>query len=94
MVPIPSAGIAQIIINDELAQNIMRSSEDHFIYNPQKKHLFIFGILWVVSVGLIILAATDLFRENPFTFDHVLMGFLVAGSTIATAILFKNYFAD
>ena len=72
----------------------MHSSEDHFIYDPKKKHLCIFSILWFLSVTLIILVTTDLFRENPFTFDNVLMEFLVVGSTVAMAVLFKNYFAD
>jgi hypothetical protein len=69
----------------------MEDKQVSFYQNPERKHLVIFSVLWVIGNGLLLLADTDFFTENPFRSDYLLTGFLVVGSTISVLKLFQNY---
>ena len=62
-----------------------------FYHQPERKHLIIFSLLWVVGNGLLLLAATDFFTESPFNPDYSLLSFPFVGSTIAVIQLYRNY---
>jgi len=69
----------------------MKDKNESFLTNPTKKHLILFGLLWFVSIILLILSTTDLFTESFFQKKYVLIYFLMIGSTVATGKLYFNY---
>jgi len=71
----------------------MKSSITWF-EKPTKKTLVIFGSLWFVGVSLLILAASDLFRESIFKNGNIILGLLVIMSTISTTKLFLRYYRN
>lgn len=68
-------------------------SASWFTY-PQKKHLWFFGLIWLISHVLLVLSITDLFRESLFQKGYLTMYLLSVGSSFMTATLFRNYFKN
>lgn len=72
----------------------MKNPKESFLTNPTKKHLIVFGLLWVISMTLLTLSSTDLFTERFFQKNYVMMYFLMIGSTIGTGKLYFNYWKN
>lgn len=62
-----------------------------FYNNPSKKTLISFSILYIVSIVLIVLAITDVFRVSVIQGDSLVLYFLMGMSTLSLINLFRNY---
>ena len=69
----------------------MEIKHETFITNPQKKHLVIFGLLWLIGNGLMVLSITDLFTERFFKSKATMIYVLMIISTVVTTKLYFNY---
>ncbi|WP_347174279.1 hypothetical protein [Polaribacter uvawellassae] len=72
----------------------MKDRKESFLTNPTKKHLIIFGLLWLVSIALLTLSITDLFTESFFQKNYVMIYFLMIGSTLGVGKLYFNYWKN
>lgn len=76
----------------------MNKEDQSFYYNPTKTQLILWTIAWFISSLLVVLAFTDLFRQNSFQFDNLIMGsiisLMVIGSTVSTIKLYRNYYSS
>lgn len=63
-----------------------------WITHPTKKILLIFLATWFVGTGLLVLAATDLFRESFLNRKYIMIYVLITMSTRTTFKLLLNYF--
>ncbi len=65
-----------------------------WITQPQKKHLAVFTSLYVIGLMLSVMAATNLFTENPFQKNYLIMGILLVLAGYRTAGLWLTYFRN
>ena len=72
----------------------MIDKKESFLTNPTKKHLLLFGLLWLIGNGLLTLSITDLFTESFFQKNYMMMYFFMIGSTIAIGKLYINYWKN
>lgn len=72
----------------------MKDKNQNFLTNPTKKHLILLGLLWFISIILLILSITDLFTESFFSKKYVMMYFLMIGSTVTMGKLYFNYWKN
>lgn len=70
------------------------SNKSDFINNPSKKFLIIFTILYVISLILLLLAVTDIFRTELFTGSNTSLILLLGLSTFSLIRLYINYFKN
>ncbi len=68
------------------------SKEINWYKNPTKKTLIIFGLLWLVSNMLLVLALTDLFTESILKTNNILITPYIIGSTSAVLGLYLRYY--
>lgn len=69
----------------------MVNKNETFFTNAKKKHLVIFGLLWLVGNGLLVLSITDLFTERFFKSKATMIYVLMIISTVVTSKLYFNY---
>lgn len=62
-----------------------------FIKYPSKKIVIRFTIAWFIGFVLQLLAATDLFTENPFKAKYFITNSMLLGSTLLVIKLHINY---
>jgi len=67
-------------------------NKENWMQNPSKTVALIFGIGWLISIILLVLATTDLFTESPFKTKNILIFLLILGSTGATFKVIRNYY--
>lgn len=61
-------------------------------YNsPTKKQLILFTILWFVSVILFVVGTTGAFTESFLNKKYAVIYIILAGSTLSTTRLIRNY---
>lgn len=63
-----------------------------WIKNPTKEHLFWISLVWVLSVGLVVLAITDFFTETIFQKRALVLLILMIGSGVAVFRVYKNFY--
>ena len=63
-----------------------------WITHPTKRNLLIFLSIWFVGTGLLVLSATDLFRESFLNRKYIMIYVLITMSTLTTVKLLLNYF--
>ncbi len=69
----------------------METKNRNFVESPSKKHIILFTSLWLLSIVLLVLSATDLFTEPFFQKKYVMIHFLMLGSTLAIGKLHLSY---
>lgn len=72
----------------------METIKRNFIKNPSKKDLILFTSLWLLGIILLTLSTTDLFTESFFQKKHVIIYFLMIGSTVTIGKLYFNYWKN
>lgn len=63
-----------------------------WIKNPTKEHLFWVSLVWVLSVGLVLLAITDFFTETIFQKRALVLLILMIGSGVTVFRVYKNFY--
>ena len=69
-------------------------TKKNILQNPTKTNLIVFTLLWMVSVVLIILSATDLFTQTVFQKRYIPIFIIVLASSRVIAKLYFNYFKN
>ena len=72
----------------------MKDKKESFLTNPTKKHLILFSLLWFICNTLLTLSITDLFTENFFQKNYLIMYFYMIGSTVAIGKLYSNHWKN
>jgi hypothetical protein len=65
-----------------------------WIKHPQKKHLALFTGGFIIAFTLSLLAATDLFTQNPFVRKNLIIGTLFLFAGYRTFSLWRTYFLN
>ena len=68
------------------------SNNSDFYHNPGKKQRITFTAFYVVSLVLIVLSVTDVFKTELFSGTNATWLFLMALSTYSIIRLYVNYF--
>lgn len=72
----------------------MNSEKENFLTNPSKKNLFFFTIFWLLGTALLILSTTNLFTENFFQRQYLMIYLLMFGATLMVFKLYINYWKN
>jgi len=66
----------------------------NWYHNPTKKTLLIFGLLWLISNMLLVLALTDLFTENPLKAKNIMLMIFIIYSTSSVSRLYHRFYKN
>ena len=72
----------------------MKDRRGNFLTNPTKKHLVVFGLLWLIGIMLLTLSMTDLLTESFFQKKYVVMYLYMMGSSMTTGYIYYNYWKN
>lgn len=63
-----------------------------WIQQPSRKQVVIVSSIWFFGIICLLIAQTNFFTESLFQGKYFVTHTLMAGSTLAVVIMFKNYF--
>lgn len=72
----------------------MNSEKENFLTNPSKKIFVFFTIFWLLGTALLILSTTNLFTENFFQRQYLMIYLLMFGATLMVFKLYINYWKN
>ncbi|WP_207431201.1 hypothetical protein [Sabulibacter ruber] len=69
----------------------MANSTRNWLYRPTKKHVLLITIVWLMAMGLMILAMTQVFEQRIISRSNAGFLFLMFTSSLVVVGVYLNY---